>query len=202
MNKIGLTPTYYIITLLGYVVMTAVYAIFLRENLKKNNNYTIIFGSALILYGYSLLLYEYFKELQIAMSEEYRRHISGYTDANGSKSTEEKEYNIFQSVELALVAKHFFKGHLVLGIFHALSFIIHINEHVKLTDITAILGHFMVYTNTYLTFGYVLLLTYYILYLIRNYAEAHKYFVNKLQMVGSSMLIYHYFKNISYMLSL
>jgi hypothetical protein len=71
-----------------------------------------------------------------------------------------------------------------------------------MTDITAILGHFMVYTDTYLTFGYVLLLTYYILYLIRNFAEAHKYFVNKLQVLGASMLIYHFVQDIKYMLTL
>ena len=71
-----------------------------------------------------------------------------------------------------------------------------------MSDITAVLGHFMVYANTYLTFGYVLLLTYYMLYLIRNYEEAHKYFVNKLQVVGSGMLIYHYIQNIMYMLTL
>jgi hypothetical protein len=200
MNKIGLTPTYFIITILGYVVMTAIYAIFLRENLMKNNNYAIIFGSALILYGYSLLIYEYSKEWQIAMSEEYRRHI-GYIHSKGSDSVEEKEYKVFQSVELGLIAKHFFKGHLVLGIFFALSFILPINEHLKMTDITALLGQIMVYTDTYLILGYGLLLTYYVLYFIRNYKDSNKYFVNKLQLLGSSMLIYHYFKNISYMLS-
>jgi hypothetical protein len=198
MNKIGLTPTYFIITILGYVLMTSVYAIFLCENLK-NNNYLIIFGSALILYGYSLLLYEYSKEWQIAINEGYRRHI-GYTHAKGGVSVEEKQYKVFQSTELALVTKHFFKGRAVLAIFFILSFILPINEHFKTTDITAVLGQFMVYTDTYLTFGYVLLLTYYVLYLIRNYKDANKYFVNKLQVLGSAMLIYHYIQDISYML--
>lgn len=201
MNKTGLTPTYFIITILGYVLMTAVYAIFLRENWKKKNNYALIFGSALILYGYSLLLYEYSKEWKIAISEEYRRHI-GYTHAKKGDTTEEKEYKVFQSTELGLVAKHFFKGRAVLIIFYALSFILPINEHLKMTDITALLGQFMVYTDTYLTFGYVLLLTYYVLYFIRNYKDADKYFVNKLQVLGSGALIYHYVQDISYMLSL
>jgi hypothetical protein len=200
MNKIGLTPSYYIITLLGYVVMIVVYAIFLREN-WKTNNYGIVFGSLLVLYGYTLLLYEYSKEWQIAISEEYRRRID-YTHAKGGDTTEAKENKIFQSVELGLVTKHFFKGRAVLIFFHVLSFILPINEHLKMTDITAIFGQFMVYTDNYLTFGYILLFIYYLLYFIRNYKESHKYFVNKLQMVGSSMLIYHYFKNISYMLSL
>ena len=198
MNKIGLTPTYYIITILGYVIITAVYAIFFYENLKKNN-YLIIFGSALILYGYSLLLYEYSKEWKIAINEGYRRHI-GYTHAKGSESIEEKEYNVFQSIELGLITKHFFKGRAVLVIFFALSFMFPINEHLKITDITALVGQFMVYTDTYLTFGYVLLLSYYVLYFIRNYKDVDKYFVNKLQVVGSSMLIYHYIQDISYML--
>jgi len=201
MNKIGLTPTYFIVTILGYVLMTSVYAIFLCENLKKkDNNYLIIFGSALILYGYSLLTYEYSKEWQIAINEGYRRHI-GYTHAKGDESTEEKEYNLFQSAELGLVAKQFFKGRAVLVIFFALSFMFPINEHLKMTDITALLGQFMVYTDTYLTFGYVLLLTYYLLYFIRNYKDANKYFVNKLQVLGSGMLIYHYIQDISYMLT-
>jgi hypothetical protein len=200
MNKIGLTPTYFIVTILGYVLMTSVYAIFLCENLKKkDNNYLIIFGSALILYGYSLLTYEYSKEWKIAINEGYRRHI-GYTHAKGGESTEEKQYNLFQSAELGLVAKHFFKGRAVLVIFFALSFMFPINEHLKMTDITALLGQFMVYTDTYLTFGYVLLLTYYLLYFIRNYKDANKYFVNKLQVLGSGMLIYHYIQDISYKL--
>jgi hypothetical protein len=181
--------------------MTAVYVIFLRDNLKKKNNYAIIFGSALILYGYLLLLYEYSKEWQIAINEEYRRHI-GYTHAKRDNHTKEKEYNSFQSIELVLVAKHFFRGRAVLILFHALSFILPINEHFKTTDITAVLGQFLVYTDTYLTLGYVLLLIYYILYLIRNYKDADKYFVNKLQVLGSGMLIYHYIQDISYMLTL
>lgn len=201
MKKTGLTPTYYIITILGYVLITAVYAIFLCENLKKKNNYLIIFGSALILYGYSLLLYEYSKEWKIAIKEEYRRHIE-YTHAKGDETPEEKEYKIFQSTELGLVIKHFFKGRAVLVIFFALSFILPINEHLKMTDITAVLGNLMVYTDTYLTFGYVLLLAYYVLYFIRNYKDANKYFVNKLQVLGSGMLIYHYIQDISYMLTL
>ena len=201
MNKIGLTPMYFIITILGYVLMTAVYVIFLCENLKKKNNYAIIFGSALILYGYALLLYEYSKEWQIAINEGYRRHI-GYTHAKGGETAEEKEYKIFQSTELELVAKHFFKGRAVLFMFFTLSFILPINEHLKMTDITAVLGNLMVYTDTYLTFGYVLLLAYYVLYFIRNYKDANKYFVNKLQVLGSGMLIYHYIQDISYMLTL
>lgn len=199
MQKTGLTPTYYIITLLGYVVMTLVYAIYLRENWKKKN-YALIFGSALILYGYFLLTYEYYKEWNVAINEEKRLHMDKKHDTKTSnKTAEQKE---FQSVELDLVSKHYFKGHSVLCLFHTLSFIMPINEHLKMTDITAVFGHFMVYNEMYLTFGYVLLLAYYILYLIRNYEEAHKYFVNKLQVLGSGMLIYHYVQNISYMLSL
>jgi hypothetical protein len=199
MQKTGLTPTYYIITLLGYVVMTLVYAIFLRYNLK-HYKYGLIFGSALILYGYVLLFYEYYEEWSVAINEEKRLHIDKKDEKKATiKKAEQKE---FQFVELELVIKHFFKGHVVLGLFHALSFILPINEHVKMTDITAILGHFMVYTDTYLTFGYVLLLTYYILYLIRNFAEAHKYFVNKLQVLGASMLIYHFVLDIKYMFTL
>jgi hypothetical protein len=190
MAKTGLPPTYYIITLLGYAVMMSVYAIFLRHNLKELN-YGIIFGCVLILYGYALLFYEYYEAWGIAINEEKRLNID-----------KTNEQTAFQFVELELVSKHFFKGHVILGLFHVLSFIIPINEHLKMTDITAILGHFMVYTNTYLTFGYVLLLTYYILYLIRNYAEAHKYFVNKLQVLGASMLIYHFVLDIKYMLTL
>jgi hypothetical protein len=199
MQKTGLTPTYYIITLLGYVVMTLVYAIYLRYNLKQYK-YGLIFGSALILYGYALLAYEYYEEWSIAINEEKRLHINKKNEKKATiKKAEQKE---FQAVELELVTNHFFKGHVVLGLFHALSFIMPINEHLKMTDITAVFGHFMVYNDIYLTFGYVLLLAYYILYLIRNYEEAHKYFVNKLQVVGSGMLIYHYIQNISFMLSL
>ena len=199
MQKTGLTPTYYIITLLGYLVMMCVYAIFLRYNLKQYK-YGLIFGSALILYGYVLLFYEYYEEWSVAINEEKRLHIDKKDEKKATiKKAEQKE---FQFVELELVTKHFFKGHVILGLFHALSFILPINEHVKMTDITAILGHFMVYTDTYLTFGYVLLLTYYILYLIRNFAEAHKYFVNKLQVLGASMLIYHFVLDIKYMLTL
>ena len=58
MQRNGLTPTYYIITLLGYAVMVCIYAIFLRYNLKQYK-YGLIFGSALILYGYILLFYAY-----------------------------------------------------------------------------------------------------------------------------------------------
>ena len=199
MQKTGLTPTYYIITLLGYVVMTSVYAIYLRYNLK-HYNYGVIFGSTLILYGYGLLAYEYYEEWNIAINEEKRLHIDNKYDKK--ETIKKAEQKAFQFVELELVSKHFFKGHVVLGLFHALSFILPINEHLKMSDITAVLGHFMVYANTYLTFGYVLLLTYYMLYLIRNYEEAHKYFVNKLQVVGSGMLIYHYIQNIMYMLTL
>ena len=199
MKKSGLPPMYYIITLLGYAVMMCVYAIYLRHNLKQYN-YGIIFGCMLILYGYALLFYEYYQAWNIAINEEKRLDIDNKYDKKETiKKPDQKE---FQFVELELVSKHFFKGHVVLGLFHALSFIIPINEHVKMTDITAILGHFMVYTDTYLTFGYVLLLTYYVLYLIRNFAEAHKYFVNKLQVLGASMLIYHNAKNIIYMISL
>ena len=199
MQKTGLTPTYYIITLLGYVVMTSVYAIYLRYNLK-HYNYGVIFGSTLILYGYGLLAYEYYEEWNIAINEEKRLHIDNKYDKK--ETIKKAEQKAFQFVELELVSKHFFKGHVVLGLFHALSFILPINEHLKMSDITAVLGHFMVYANTYLTFGYVLLLTYYMLYLIRNYEEAHKYFVNKLQLVGASMLIYHFVLDIKYMLTL
>ena len=191
MQKTGLTPTYYIITLLGYVTMTLVYAIYLRYNLKQYK-YGIIFGSALILYGYALLAYEYHEEWSLAINEEKRLHIDNkYEKKETIKKAEQKE---FQFVELELLIKHFFKGHVILGIFHALSFI--------MSDITAVFGHFMVYTDTYLKFGYVLLLAYYVLYLIRNYEEARKYFVNKLQVLGSGMLIYHYIQNIKYMLTL
>jgi hypothetical protein len=166
----------------------------------KHYKYGLIFGSALILYGYVLLFYEYYEEWSVAINEEKRLHIDKKDEKKATiKKAEQKE---FQFVELELVIKHFFKGHVVLGLFHALSFILPINEHVKMTDITAILGHFMVYTDTYLTFGYVLLLTYYILYLIRNFAEAHKYFVNKLQVLGASMLIYHFVLDIKYMFTL
>jgi len=171
MQKTGLTPTYYIITLLGYVVMTSVYAIYLRYNLK-HYNYGVIFGSALILYGYGLLAYEYYEEWNIAINEEKRLHIDNKYDKK--ETIKKAEQKAFQFVELELVIKHFFKGHVILGLFHALSFIIPINEHLKMSDITAVFGHFMVYTDTYLTFGYVLLLTYYVLYLIRKYEEAHK----------------------------
>jgi hypothetical protein len=199
MQKIGLTPMYYIIILLGYVVMTMVHLIFLRDNLKERN-YMHIFGSILILYAYALLVYEYSEEWKIAINEEKREDIDNKYE---KKATIKKaEQTDFQFVELELVKQHFFKGRAVLGLFHILSFILPINEHVKITDITAILGQFMVYTDTYLTFGYIFLLTYYVLYFIRNYKDANKYFVNKLQVIGSGMLIYHNAKNIMYMLTL
>jgi len=199
MQKIGLTPMYYIIILLGYVVMMLVYIIFLRDNLKERN-YMHIFGSILILYGYALLVYEYSEEWRIAIDREKSLDIDNkYEKKETIKRLEQED---FQFVELELVKQHFFKGRVVLCLFHMLSFIMPINEHLKMTDITAVFGHFMVYNDIYLTFGYVLLLAYYILYLIRNYEEAHKYFVNKLQVLGSGMLIYHYIQNISFMLSL
>jgi hypothetical protein len=199
MQRNGLTPTYYIITLLGYAVMVCIYAIFLRYNLKQYK-YGLIFGSALILYGYILLFYEYYEERSVAINEEKQLHID--KTENKKAPIKNAEQNIFRFVEFELVIKRFFKGHLILGLFHTLSFIIPINEHVKTSDITAILGHFMVYNDIYLTFGYVLLLTYYVLYLIRNYKDADKYFVNKLQVVGASMLIYHFVQDIKYMLTL
>lgn len=199
MKKTGLTPTYYIITLLGYVVITCAYAIFLQHNLKQKK-FGLIFGSALIAYGYALLVYEYYVEWNIVLREEKRLDIvSSHEKGLNVEQAEQKE---FQSVELELIAQHFFKGHLVLFIFHALSFIMPINTHLKMSDITAVLGHLMVYTNFYLTFGYVLLLSYYILYFIRNFEEAREFFVNKLQVVGSGMLIYHYVQNIIYMLAI
>ena len=199
MKKMGLTPYYYIITLLGYVIITCGYAIFLRDNLKQKR-YGLIFGSVLIFYGYVLLVYEYYEEWGIAIKEEKRLQI--YKKHDKSVSLDQAEKKVFQSIELELVKNHFFKGHVVLFVFHALSFIVPINMHLKMSDITAVLGHLMVYTDTYLTFGYVLLLLYYILYLVRNYKEAHESFVNKVQVVGSGMLIYHYVQNILYMLSL
>ena len=199
MQRNGLTPTYYIITLLGYAVMVCIYAIFLRYNLKQYK-YGLIFGSALILYGYILLFYEYYEERSVAINAEKQLHID--KTENKKAPIKNAEQNIFRFVEFELVIKRFFKGHLILGLFHTLSFIIPINEHVKTSDITAILGHFMVYNDIYLTFGYVLLLTYYVLYLIRNYKDADKYFVNKLQVVGASMLIYHFVQDIKYMLTL
>ena len=199
MQRNGLTPTYYIITLLGYAVMVCIYAIFLRYNLKQYK-YGLIFGSALILYGYILLFYEYYEERSVAINEEKQLHID--KTENKKAPIKNAEQNIFRFVEFEVVIKRFFKGHLILGLFHTLSFIIPINEHVKTSDITAILGHFMVYNDIYLTFGYVLLLTYYVLYLIRNYKDADKYFVNKLQVVGASMLIYHFVQDIKYMLTL
>ena len=199
MQKSRLTPMYYIIILLGYVVMMMVHVIFLHDNLK-DRNYMHIFGSILILYGYALLVYEYSEEWKIAIDQEKRLDIDNKYE---KKATIEKaEQTDFQFVELELVTQHFFKGRAVLGFFHILSFILPINEHVKITDITAILGQFMVYTDTYLIFGYIFLLTYYVLYFIRNYKDANKYFVNKLQVVGSGMLIYHNAKNIMYMLTL
>ena len=199
MKKTGLTPYYYIITLLGYVIITCGYAIFLQENLKQKR-YGLIFGSALIFYGYALLVYEYYEEWKLAIEEEKRLQIDKKHDKGVSLDQAEKK--VFQGIELELVKNHFFKGHVVLFVFHALSFIAPINIHLKMSDITAVLGHLMVYTDTYLTFGYALLLLYYILYFIRNYKEAHEFFVNKLQVVGSGMLIYHYVQNILYMLSL
>ena len=168
MQRNGLTPTYYIITLLGYAVMVCIYAIFLRYNLKQYK-YGLIFGSALILYGYILLFYEYYEERSVAINEEKQLHID--KTENKKAPIINAEQNIFRFVEFELV-------------------------------ITAILGHFMVYNDIYLTFGYVLLLTYYVLYLIRNYKDADKYFVNKLQVVGASMLIYHFVQDIKYMLTL
>lgn len=199
MKKTGLIPIYYIITILGYLIITWAYAILLRDNLKQKK-YGIIFGSALIFYGYALLVYEYYEELSIAIKEEERLHI----DEKHEKglSLDQAEQKIFQSVELELVRQHFFKGHAVLFIFHALSFIAPIDEHLKMTDITAVFGHLMVYTNTYLTIGYVLLLLYYILYFIRKIKDYHEFFAKKLQVLGSGMLIYHYVQNIRYMLTL
>ena len=199
MKKTGLTPYYYIITLLGYVIITWGYAIFLRDNLKQKR-YGVIFGSALIFYGYALLAYEYYEEWEIAIKEEKRLQIDKKHDK--SVSLDQTEQRVFQDIELELVKNHFFKGHAVLFVFHALSFIAPINNHLKMSDITAVFGHYMVYTDTYLTLGYALLLLYYILYLVRNYEEAHEFFANKLQVVGSGMLIYHYVQNILYMLSL
>lgn len=199
MKKTGLTPYYYIITLLGYVIITCGYAIFLRDNLKQKR-YGLMFGSALIFYGYALLAYEYYEEWGLAIEEEKRLHIDKKPDK--SVSLDQTEQKVFQDIELELVKKHFFKGHSVLFVFHALSFIVPINTHLKMSDITAVLGHLMVYTDTYLTFGYALLLLYYILYFVRNYEEAYEFFANKLQVVGSGMLIYHYVQNILYMLSL
>jgi hypothetical protein len=200
MNKFGLTPTYFIITFLGYIVMTSVYAIFLRENLKNNKTYAFILGSALILYGYALLAYEYYEVWQIANNNEYRLHIDKKHEKKETiKNAEQTE---FQFIEIELIKQQFFKGHFVLCLFHTLSFMLPINEHLKTTDITAVLGHFMVYNDIYLIFGYVLLLAYYVLYLIRSYEEARKYFVNKLQVLGSGMLIYHYIQDIAYMLTL
>ena len=199
MQKSRLTPTYYIIILLGYVVMMMVHVIFLHDNLK-DRNYMHIFGSILILYGYALLVYEYSEEWKIAIDQEKRLDIDNkYEKKTTIKKAEQTD---FQFVEFELVKQHFFKGRAILALFHTLSFILPINEHVKITDITAILGQMMVYTDTYLTFGYIFLLTYYVLYFIRNYKDAHKYFVNKLQVVGSGMLIYHNAKNIIYMLTL
>jgi hypothetical protein len=166
----------------------------------KQYKYGLIFGSALILYGYILLFYEYYEERSVAINEEKQLHID--KTENKKAPIKNAEQNIFRFVEFELVIKRFFKGHLILCLFHTLSFIIPINEHVKTSDITAILGHFMVYNDIYLTFGYVLLLTYYVLYLIRNYKDADKYFVNKLQVVGASMLIYHFVQDIKYMLTL
>jgi len=198
-GNLGLTPTYYIITILGYIVITWAYVIFLRENLK-HKHYGIIFGSALIVIGYSLLVYEYIVEWNIAINQEKRLQIDKKHEKN--LSLVQAEQNVFQSIEFELIKNKFFKGHGVLFVFHALSFIAPINHHLKMSDITAVFGHLMIYTDTYLTFGYKLMLFYYISYFIRNFKEAHKFFVNKLQVVGSGMLIYHYVQAILYMYTL
>jgi len=198
-GKIGLTPIYYIITILGYIAMTWVYAIFLQENLK-HKHYGFVFGLVLIFSGYALLVYEYYVELNIAVNLEKQLHIDKKYETR--LSLEQAEQKTFQSVELELVKKHFFKGHAVLFVFYALSFIAPINHHLKISDITAVFGHLLIYTNTYLTLGYMLMLLYYMLYFTRNYKEAREFFVNKLQVVGSGMLIYHYIQAILYMLTL
>lgn len=194
----GLTPTYYTITFLGYISIIIVYSIFLRDNLKTNN-YWVIFGSMLILYGYATLTYEYYQEWEIAINEEKRLHIDQrYKKGQNLEQAQQQE---FQLVEFELVKKHFFQGHFILFLFHALSFIIPINMHVKTSNITAMLGHFMIYTNKYLTFGYFLMLIYYILYFIRNYHESPKRFVNKLQLSAAVLIMYRYLQNIIYMLT-
>ena len=79
------------------------------------------------------------------------------------------------------------------AVFYLLSFIIPINEHYKSTDITALVGHFLLIKGNNII-GIVSLLLYYTLYVYRNSQEDKM--VNNGQVVGGTLLVLYYGKEL------
>ena len=71
--------------------------------------------------------------------------------------------------------------------------------HRKTSDITAIIGHFSLFSNIFVPLGYLSLIIYYILYAIRNFVDIKRFFVNKLQVIAALMIIYHYTEMLLFM---
>ena len=74
--------------------------------------------------------------------------------------------------------------------FYALSMVLPINHHTKITDLFALFGYLMIFLNNKHFFGYVLVLTYYAFYLHRHYEmkNTHEMF----QIIGAISLMYLY----------
>lgn len=181
---------FHINTIIGYTLFSCVYGIFLMCNIEKNK--WILFGSILIFSGYLFLMVEYYQEYHIVKSKNNKLF-------SPPKLNNEELQHAYQELELDLIKEHYFKGHLLLFLFHFLSTILPINMHRKTSDITAIIGHFSLFSNIFVPLGYLSLIIYYILYAIRNFVDIKRFFVNKLQVIAALMIIYHYTEMLLFM---
>lgn len=130
----------------GYIGLTLIYLNYAQE--ESNHNKLLLIGALFITLGYAVSSFEKIKSL----------------DKSKSKSKVEVEY--IDKISL---------GHTILFSFYLSSFIlsklfnIDINHHLKMTDITALVGHFILITkNKYNKIGYLLLTIYYVLYVFSN----------------------------------
>lgn len=83
-------------------------------------------------------------------------------------------------------------GHLILAIFYLISFVLPINEHLKKSDLLALVGHVLLIKHNKLSsVGMASLLVYYLVYIARN-AQEFEHLPNKLQVVGGVVVTGYY----------
>ena len=165
------------ICLLGYFILTCLYAYYSTLNLKETEY--ILFGSIIITVGYLILLINKFRE----------KKEKNYEVKNGYLIEKQKNYQVEY-------------GHLILFIFFILSYILPINNHMKDTNFFALFGHLIlaflilndidnwIATITKVIF-IIFLIIYYIIYIYDNFHNISKHTV-KAHLLGSALLIIYY----------
>ena len=196
-----------LLALFGYAVMTIVYCIFVVYNIQSGKP-EILLGSILIFLGYVLLAYKYVQEVSEKdeeLEKEKKAHKAGKigkTHTGGKAGTSkkaqkaEREKKQEKQAEIRSLSDIFLNGYFVVFLFYLLSFLLPINPHSKLSNITAVIGYFLLFINHFVIVGYASLLAYYGLYFFRHIKDINTSIVSVLQTIASGSLIVYYSQDI------